>query len=73
MFAPANTEITLEVEMTAMCQQFYPDNIRNGKITDEDFEMVVLELNGKSIEEAIAFNEGVLIYSSSLIFIPIKN
>merc|ERR1719187_2421158 len=42
MFAPANSEITLEVEMTTMCQQFYPDNIRNGKITDEDFEMVVL-------------------------------
>jgi len=71
MFAPANTEITLEVEMTEMCRQLDPVNMRNGKIPNGGPQMVVLELNGKSIEEAIAFNGGVFI--DYLTFTPIKN
>ena len=66
------TEITLEVEMTAMCQQFI--FIGKGKITNEDFEMVVLEMNGQPIEEGIGFvSGGVTFYPNSLTFIPINN
>ena len=74
MYAPANTKITLEVEMTGKSPQYCFENLASDKKVvpnNQGFELEVLEVNDKPTEEAITYNEGVHFYMISVC--PIKN